>query len=373
MADKRSVDDLSIEELERVLAIRKRQSRQQQMQRMKSSGRIVSKPSSNKVTPPSASKPEQQQEDAPFALPFEPGKESPSTNTPQSTEQKILKPVQQSTPVVSPMKSASAVRFDDDVDELDDILHRDRDDIWRAFVNRFLLLIEVAAVIGILFIGVQMVSSINTLQDETDAAQDMANQQRLASVPTPAPTPTVRLNDVVLPSGHVYVESGESYFNYDEVPEQLRPRFVSEIERPQIARPAPTDETPFQIFIPSLGIEQTIIQGVDWDALRQGVGQVQNGATPGQLGNNVVLAAHNDIYGQIFRHLEDLAVGEQFQIRTVSGRTYTYEITGSDIVQPDAVHVMENVSGEATATLISCYPYQVNDRRIVIFARQINT
>ena len=347
---------------------RKRQARQQQMQRMKNSGRIVTKPSGNQVTPPSVSKPEPQKDDAPFALPFELGKESPSVNAPQPIEQKPAKPV-----ITHPVKKTNTVRFDDDVDELDDILHRDREDIWRAFVNRFLLLIEVAAVIGILFIGVQMVSSINTLQNETDAAQDLANQQRLATVPTPAPTPTVRLNDVVLPSGHVYVDGGESYFNYDEIPEQLRPRFVSEVERPQIARPIPTDETPFQIFIPSLGIEQTIIQGVDWDALRQGVGQVQNGAVPGRLGNNVVLAAHNDIYGQIFRHLEDLEIGEQFQIRTVSGRTYTYEITGADIVQPDAVHVMEHTQGEATATLISCWPYQVNDRRIVIHARQINT
>lgn len=371
MADKRSVDELSIAELERILAIKKRQARQQQMQRMKRSGRIVSevpKPQpTSPIQPPAGSTPisassPPNKDDAPFALPFEPGKDpiSPESIKSVETNSKVTIPPARRSP-----------RFEDDVEEIDSILRRDRDDVWRAFVNRFLFLVEFAAVVGLVFIGVQMVNAINTLNDETDAAQELANNQRIASVPTPAPTPTVGLNDLVLPTGHVY--SANPVFNFDEIPEQLRPRIESEVYRPQIARPEPTDETPFQLLIPSLNVQQTIIQGTDWEALRLGVGQVQNGATIGQTNNNVVLAAHNDIYGSIFQHLDQLQEGEQFQIRTVSGRTYTYEITGSEIVNPDAVEVMEHQSGQATATLISCYPYQVNDRRIIIFANLIST
>lgn len=374
MADKRSVDELSIAELERILAIKKRQARQQQMQRMKRSGRIVSDSSAPKVTPPiqqPAIPPAQTptsaipaKDDAPFALPID-----PTTTTTDPTSATTSPPHIQAKTTVPPIRGTP--RFEDDVDEIDSILRRDRDDVWRIFVNRFLFLIEVAAVVGLVFLGVQLVNSTNALNDETSAAQELANNQRLASVPTIEPTPTVGLNDVVLPTGHVY--SANPIFNFDEVPEHLRPRIESEVYRPQIARPEPTDETPFQILIPSLNIEQTIIQGTDWEALRLGVGQVQNGATIGQTGNNVVLAAHNDIYGEIFRHLDELQAGEQFQIRTVSGRTYTYEITGSDIVNPDAVEVMQHQAGQATATLISCYPYQVNDRRIIIFANLVSS
>src|SRR5262245_12106228 len=41
MRDKRPVDELSIEELERILAIRKREERQRQLQRMQRSGRVI--------------------------------------------------------------------------------------------------------------------------------------------------------------------------------------------------------------------------------------------------------------------------------------------------------------------------------------------
>jgi hypothetical protein len=42
MRDKRPVDELSIEELERVLAIRRREDRQKQLQRMQRNGRVMS-------------------------------------------------------------------------------------------------------------------------------------------------------------------------------------------------------------------------------------------------------------------------------------------------------------------------------------------
>ncbi|MBZ0277470.1 MAG: hypothetical protein K8I60_15095, partial [Anaerolineae bacterium] len=41
MRDKRPVDELSVEELERILAIRKREERQNKLQRMKRAGRVI--------------------------------------------------------------------------------------------------------------------------------------------------------------------------------------------------------------------------------------------------------------------------------------------------------------------------------------------
>ena len=50
---------------------------------------------------------------------------------------------------------------------------------------------------------------------------------------------------------------------------------------------------------------------------------------------------------------------------------YTYEVTGSEVVEPNAVHVMDTTANP-TATLISCYPYQVNTHRIVVFANRLD-
>jgi sortase A len=157
----------------------------------------------------------------------------------------------------------------------------------------------------------------------------------------------------------------------DEVPPALQSQIAAQVYLPlDAARPPVTDDTPLRINIPALGIDQTIVQGVDWNALQQGVGMLINGANPRNETDNVVLAAHNDIYGQIFRHLDDLEPGDQFEMQTQAG-IYTYVVREIQIVQPDDVHVMES-QGSPMVTLISCYPYQVNTQRIVVVADRID-
>ena len=110
------------------------------------------------------------------------------------------------------------------------------------------------------------------------------------------------------------------------------------------------------------------LQGVDWDQLKKGVGQLVNAAQPGQEGN-LVLAAHNDIFGEIFRHLDKLSPGDEIIIST-ERRTYTYVVREIKVVEPTAVSVMDPTA-HAQTTLISCYPYQINTQRIVVFAALI--
>ena len=64
--------------------------------------------------------------------------------------------------------------------------------------------------------------------------------------------------------------------------------------------------------------------------------------------------------------IHQLVAGDQFQIQT-SSRVYTYTVQNWDLFEPTDVHVMEKRGGQV-ATLISCYPYQVNSQRIVVFA-----
>ncbi len=89
----------------------------------------------------------------------------------------------------------------------------------------------------------------------------------------------------------------------------------------------------------------------------------------GQNGN-VVLSAHNDVYGELFRYLDKLAPGDQVVLYTQQ-RQYVYVVDRTAIVEPTAVEVMAS-TGSPTVTLISCYPYLVNKQRIVVFARLQN-
>ncbi|MBE0689435.1 MAG: sortase, partial [Anaerolineae bacterium] len=134
---------------------------------------------------------------------------------------------------------------------------------------------------------------------------------------------------------------------------------------------APTEETALRIVIPKMDIDEVIVPGVDPGALRLGVGQLVNGIDPGAREGNLVLAAHNDIYGQIFRYLDRLEPGDRFTIYTQI-QAHEYVVSSIETVEPNDVWVMENQAGRALATLISCYPYQQNYQRIVVFADRIN-
>ncbi|MGQ9908785.1 MAG: sortase [Candidatus Flexifilum sp.] len=355
--DKRPVDELSIEELERILAIRRREARQMQVEKMRRAGRTIDPlPPGASLTVPPAPKPE-------------------------STSPAVVTDANAGRIQLHAAKAMEAPQFEDalDADERSDAnppppvytieavsqasLRR------RRIYDRILLLIEIAAVVGIVLIAINLVSAIQMLEQETAAAQSLAEEQRRAGIPTLAPTPTLRLENFILPGGHT-VQNGLPVFNYAEVPAHLLPLVESQWIAPNISRPPPTAETALTLTIPALNLNQAIVQGVDWAALQQGVGQLVNGVNPGDPIGNVVLAAHNDIYGQIFRHLDQLEPGDQFQIQTQSN-SYTYTVTEIRIVEPTDVSVLAS-RGTATATLISCYPYQVNTQRIIVFADRVN-
>ena len=106
--------------------------------------------------------------------------------------------------------------------------------------------------------------------------------------------------------------------------------------------------------------------GDGWEQLKQGVGQHIGSSDPGQPGN-LVLSAHNDIFGQIFRDLDQLEEGDEIIIYT-NVRAYTFVIDQpTQIIEPTFVQVMDPTPN-LTITLISCYPYLVDNKRIVVKA-----
>jgi sortase A len=342
MRDKRPVDELSIEELERILAIKRREDRQQKLDRMKRTGRNVSENNGVKQHPTP---------DSILAAPAAP------------------MPAVESRP--TPINSDAVPRFDD---ALDDVPAADpeRDRFWKSFVNQALLLVEILAVTGLLYLGYTLIQSIGRLEQETASAQQMVDSQRIAAMPTIAPTPQLRLEQVVLPGGHTPPSSpGGPQFNLNEIPSNLLPVVQSQLFQPQISRPPRTDETALRLIIPKIELDSSIVQGTDWEALKQGVGQLLNGVDPTDEQGNVVFSAHNDIYGELFRYLDQLEAGDRLQVQTQT-KIITYEITGWDVYGPTDVHVLDPRGG-ATLTLISCYPYQVDDKRIVVFANRVDT
>ena len=341
MRDKRTIEELSTEELERILTVKRREERQKKMERMKRAGRVVGTENGLKQHP------------------------SPSTILQASASPAVMVSGQ---PRLAAPHEGDAPRFEDAPD-VRPATSPERDRFWKSFVNQSMLLIEVLAVLGLVYLGYTLIQSIGSLERETAAAQRLADEQRVAALPTIAPTPQLRIDNVVLPSGHTPPTSPHgAQPNLNEIPANLQPLVQSQLFQPVINRAPQTDKTALRLIIPKLNLDQTIVQGTDWEALKQGIGQLQNGVNPGAESGNLVLSAHNDIYGELFRHLDQLEAGDKFQVQT-QAEIFTYEITGWQVVEPTAVHLMDSTD-DPTATLISCYPYQVDDKRIVVSARR---
>ncbi len=220
-------------------------------------------------------------------------------------------------------------------------------------IDVILLIIEILAVIGIIFLLGRGSSILRNLNDEA---------ARAFAVPTV--TPTALIQAVVLPGGHTAPDAvGNASFNENEIPEHLR-GLVSV----QAAASVPVDNDTGRIIrvgVPAIGVDAPVVQGDDWEALKTGVGLNASSGIPGKPGN-VILSGHNDIFGQVFRELDRLVPGDEILLLTEKN-AYTYIVTGTQIVQPSQVEVMRQTE-DSTLTLISCYPYLVDTQRIVVSA-----
>ena len=230
----------------------------------------------------------------------------------------------------------------------------------RWLANKLLLLVEIGAVVGLIVLALMAWNATRELNQEITQAQEIQS----ITVAPPLPTATPVIGVVILPSGHKPPVSGRppEPGEAGDIPAHLLPIIDAYVPPPI---PTPSPQQARRIQVPALAIDRPIVQGDDWDQLKKGVGQHLGSGLPGQDGN-LVLSAHNDIYGEIFRNLDRLAPGDEIIIST-DGQSYTYVIRELQIVEPTDVWVMSSTE-HASATLISCYPYLINNRRIVVFA-----
>lgn len=270
MGDKRTVDELSIEELERILLLKKMEARAKQRERLASEGRVLLR-----------SEPE------PLTFP--------------QIKPKTLKR-------------------------------------WQ---ENLLLSLEILALIGLLTVVVLSFINLHSLNREV--AQVLGAQE-------PTPTPLI---DVVILPGRPPQPSGDIPSRYRDM---VKPA-------PPVAIPTPKPGAPTRIVIPKIGVDAPVVEGDGWEELKRGVGHHIGSANPGERGN-MVLSGHNDIFGEVFRDLDKLDLGDE--IIVYAGEVpYRYIVKAKKIVEPTDVSVMAPTT-TPIVTLITCYPYRIDTHRLVI-------
>ena len=125
-----------------------------------------------------------------------------------------------------------------------------------------------------------------------------------------------------------------------------------------------------RIRMPSIGVSSVIVAGTDTSSLRRGPGHYPATPLPGARGT-VAIAGHRTTYGAPFRRLDKLSPGDRVEVSMPYGR-FVYRVERRRIVPPSATWVTDRV-GYDRLVLSACHPLYSAAKRIVVFARLVDT
>ena len=182
------------------------------------------------------------------------------------------------------------------------------------------------------------------------------------STPLPTSTPTVAppANGAVLAAPPLAIKPTTSNSGGERVPNR--------VEIPTIAVDSAVVE---------LGWSQKEQEGKvfsEWDVAEYAAGWHKNSALPGE-GGNIVLSAHNNILGAVFRELDQLKKGDPITL-WMSNHLYHYAVEQVIVLPDRGISDEQRVVNarwigpfdEERLTLVSCWPRNNNTHRIVVIA-----
>ena len=117
--------------------------------------------------------------------------------------------------------------------------------------------------------------------------------------------------------------------------------------------------------IPSIGVDQYVVEGTNSTDLSKGPGHYVGTAMPGQAGN-VAIAGHRTTHGAPFNRLGQLVRGDRIILTSLSGERLTYVVSGTPVaVSPNDVAVL-NYAGDNRITLTTCTPEFSAAQRLIV-------
>lgn len=138
--------------------------------------------------------------------------------------------------------------------------------------------------------------------------------------------------------------------------------------------------TDFALIVPAVGINTTIVPGVNpasktgyLDALKQGVAHSQTSYYPDEAGT-VYLFSHSTNYewfikdlNAVFYYLKNIEPGEVIVIMYMGNR-YTYQIREKQVVSASEISYLVPQKGSRNLILQTCWPPGSTWKRMLIFA-----
>lgn len=172
---------------------------------------------------------------------------------------------------------------------------------------------------------------------------------------------------------------------FADTPKVRLPETDGVVEWPNGFAPGP-GEGVFKLRIPKIDLEQMVVQGVGTVELRKGPGHFPtcrkgfdrpfcteiDEVWPGELGRTIV-SGHRTTYGAPFYDIDRLARGDEIIAESRYG-TFTYEVTGKEIVPPDSTDIANPAASTfAEIVLTTCNPRFSAAQRLIVYARMMTT
>jgi LPXTG-site transpeptidase (sortase) family protein len=131
---------------------------------------------------------------------------------------------------------------------------------------------------------------------------------------------------------------------------------------PPVRFPAP----PFRLIVPRIGLDTTVLSGIDDYTLQFGPGHWPGTSLPGQLGN-MALFGHRTSFNAEFRITDLLSFGDMVYIEAGDLST-AYMVTDKYITGPTAARAVIGPGHGSSLTMVSCHPPGSIAYRLVIEA-----
>ena len=122
------------------------------------------------------------------------------------------------------------------------------------------------------------------------------------------------------------------------------------------------------IQIPGIGLDMVVVQGTDYESLKEGPGHYVDTADPWDPTGRVGIAGHRTTYLHPFFDLDQVQPGDTIRLLTAYG-TYAYTVT-QNLVMPEATAgVVLEQTKDPTLVLTTCNPKYGSSQRLIVEAK----
>ena len=126
------------------------------------------------------------------------------------------------------------------------------------------------------------------------------------------------------------------------------------------------------VEIPKINVNLPIYHGTGNDSLERGVGHLLGSSLPvGGESTHAILTGHSGMASQkMFTDLEQLGIGDVFYLHVLD-ETLAYQVVAINVVLPNDTTYLGISEEEDLCTLVTCTPYGVNTRRLLVRGSRI--